>query len=75
MLSACYVKAATNLAVCYEKLGHREKALKICKDLRNHGVIMDSKLNNNMGVLYKRDNEMEKAMECYRNALSGGGES
>ena len=56
-MTSCFVKAATNLAVCYEKLGLRDKAIQICNTLKEKGVIADAKLNNNMGVLYKREND------------------
>lgn len=69
-LSACFVKTATNLSVCCEKLGFRDKALRICQSLRDKGVIQDPKLNNNMGVLFKREADFDRAMECFNNALS-----
>lgn len=55
-VSMCFIKTATNLAVCYEKLGKRDHAIKICKLLKDHGIDQDSKLSNNMGVLFKREN-------------------
>ena len=54
-MNSCFVKAATNLAVCYEKLGFREKAIELSEILREKGIVTDAKLNNNLGVLFKRD--------------------
>ena len=69
-VSMCFVKTATNLAVCYEKQGLRDQAMKVCKLLREHGINHDAKLNNNMGVLFKRENQHEAAIECFNRALA-----
>ena len=65
------IKAATNLTVCYEKMGLREKALKIFEELPE---LSDPKLNNNMGVILKRECLYDKAIDCYSQALTGSQE-
>lgn len=69
----CYLKTATNLAVCYEKLGYRQEAVEILEKLKNGQFSFkteeklnlkftdESRLNNNLGVIYKRAGEFVKA--------------
>ena len=56
------IKSATNLTVCYEKMGMRDKALKVFEELPK---LTDQKLNNNMGVILKRECLYERSMDCY----------
>jgi len=67
--SSCFVKAATNLAVCYEKLGFRSKSIEVCEVLQDKGIVVDSKLNNNLGVLHKREGRLEEAIEGFNRSL------
>jgi tetratricopeptide (TPR) repeat protein len=77
----CYLKTATNLAVCYEKLGFREEALAILEKLKNgdfnsnKGTTYnlkfsdDTRLNNNLGVIYKRSGDYTQAQKCFEQAI------
>ena len=47
----------------------REYAVSVCEGVVSKGI-KDPKLNNNMGVLFKRENMFDKAMESYGNALT-----
>jgi len=51
-------------------MGNRSKALEICKSLQDKGVVTENKVSNNMGVIYKREGQMEKALECFKQSIS-----
>ena len=61
------MKTAMNLAICYEKNGMREEAMAMLMDIK--GVQSGSHLKNNLGIIYKRRGEHEKAQEHYKAAM------
>ena len=61
------MKTAMNLAVCYEKNGMREKSMEMLMDIK--GVQQGNHVNNNLGVIYKRRGEHEKAQKHYKTAM------
>ena len=60
MKSQHYMKAATNYAVTLEKLGKREDAIKILDTLKVH-FKDEIRVYNNLGIIYKRNNNVEAA--------------
>ena len=75
----CAVKAACNLAVCYEKIGNRDGALAILNGLkeklssnqycRRENTTYLEGLANNLGVIYKRQGLIKEAEEAFRLAI------
>lgn len=66
--SATYKKSGSNYAVCQEKLSKREEAVLTLESLRdNFGN--EIRLANNIGIIQKRMDQPEKAIESYKAAL------
>mmetsp|Transcript_34637 Transcript_34637/g.52972 ORF Transcript_34637/g.52972 Transcript_34637/m.52972 type:complete len:284 (+) Transcript_34637:586-1437(+) len=65
-----FAKVCTNLAVCYEKLGNRAKALQLLQRIsKNPAFKNEQNLANNLGVLHQRMGEYVKAQEHLGQAL------
>ena len=74
-MSQCYVKAASNLAVCREKLGDRLGAIQLLEELKfelredQKTFLGIEELSNNLGVIQKRQKQLEKSEESYKLAM------
>lgn len=66
--SQIYKKAGTNYAVTLEKLNEREKAIKQLAKL-NQVFTQEVKVYNNLGIIQKREGNLEAALDCYQRAI------
>ena len=68
MTSSIYKKAGNNYAVALEKLNRRDKAFKHLHKM-NQQFEYDIRVQNNLGILQKRDGHVEEAIASYKKAL------